>query len=89
MSIGEKKAKSFFNFSKSVSGNTSVEIDPRTNEVKLKLFGNHIATMDSNRNQLSITNAGWKTVTTKDRLNHVLRQCYLNVGIQQEGGNKF
>lgn len=35
----------------------------------LELFGNEIAAIDSKDNSLYITNAGWKSNTTKERLN--------------------
>ena len=50
-------------FSKS---NMSVEVDSRF--TKLKLHGNTIATIDS-FGVLSVSNAGWSSNTTKERLN--------------------
>ena len=46
-------------------GNTEVTADR-----ELKLHGNTIARF--NNNQLEISDAGWKTVTTKERLNGIL-----------------
>lgn len=57
-------------------GNTSLEIvkDSQGNNMYclVKLFGNHIATWDANK--LNITMAGWNTLTTKSRLNALLEE---------------
>lgn len=51
-------------------GNTEVEVLP--NVTVLKLFGNEIAFLYNDPEKtLSITNAGWQTVTTKERLNGI------------------
>lgn len=50
------------------SGNTQVEVLP--NVTILKLHGNEIAYQYNDpKRTLSITNAGWATKTTKERLN--------------------
>ena len=50
--------------------NTEVELRP--NVTILKLFGNEIAyRYNDPERTLSITNAGWKTATTKERLNGI------------------
>jgi len=65
------------NFNKS---NTQVEVLP--NVTVLKLFGNEIAYKYNNpQKTLSITNAGYKTNTTKERLNGLS-----NVSINQSKG---
>lgn len=52
-------------FSKS---NTTVTVN--NNIAVLKLHGNSIAWLDEN-NEISITNAGWQSNTTKERLNAI------------------
>lgn len=50
------------------SKNTSVSHD--NNETTIRLHGNTIATIKGNK--LSVCSAGWKTNTTKSRLNSIL-----------------
>lgn len=50
-------------------GNMSVDIIDREKLVVLKLHGNPIARRDLTTGKLEITNAGWPTVTTRERLN--------------------
>ena len=52
--------------------NTSVTFDPETNESKVFLFGNHIATVGDNFVQ--IFDGGWQSNTTKSRLNAILKE---------------
>lgn len=66
--ITEDAIHSFMNAQKFRRGNTEVEVLP--NVTILKLFGNEIAFRYNNPERtLSITDAGWPTVTTKERLN--------------------
>lgn len=73
-------------------GNMSVEVDGEF--TKLKLHGNTIATIDR-LGVLSISNAGWMSNTTKERLNgfsgvHIKQKnwtWYLN-GVEWDGGWK-
>ena len=73
-------------------GNMSVEVE--LGYVKLKLHGNTIATIDE-LGVLSVTNAGWASNTTKERLNGIpgvwVQQknwtWYLN-GTEWDGGWK-
>lgn len=73
-------------------GNMSVEVDGEF--TKLKLHGNTIATIDR-IGVLSISNAGWMSNTTKERLNgfdgvHIKQKnwtWYLN-GTEWDGGWK-
>lgn len=52
------------------SGNTEIEVLP--NVTIMKLFGNSIAFQYNDpQKTLSITNCGWKTSTTKERLNGI------------------
>jgi hypothetical protein len=83
--ITKQAAAALFNGEKFNSGNTSVEILP--NVSILRLFGNAIAyRYNDEKRTLSITNAGWQSNTTKERLNGLpgvyirqdKRQWYLN-----------
>jgi hypothetical protein len=56
-------------------GNTEVRFDNSTNECKILLFGNEICTIYPNEQgdyQMHLRDAGWKTSTTKSRLNALL-----------------
>ena len=66
--ITEDSIHAFMNAEKFKRDNTEVEVLP--NVTVLKLFGNEIAYRYNNPERtLSITNCGWKTNTTKERLN--------------------
>ena len=54
------------------SGNTRVEFDAETNESKVYLHDNHIATVGDDFVQ--IFDGGWQSVTTKSRLNAILSE---------------
>ena len=54
------------------SSNTRVEFDAETNESKVYLYGNHIATVGDDFVQ--IFDGGWQSVTTKSRLNAILSE---------------
>ncbi len=54
------------------SGNTEVTFDPETNESKVFLFGNHIATIGEDFVQ--IFDGGYQSATTKSRLNAILQE---------------
>ena len=45
-----------------------------TTEMQVLLHGNLIAWIDTATNDLSISSAGWETVTTKSRLNAILEE---------------
>ena len=61
---------SFMNDEDFKSSNTEVVVLP--NETILKLFGNEIAYRKNNKARtIMITNAGYKTATTKERLNGI------------------
>lgn len=78
--ITQKAVEKFLNAETFKSGNTQVEVLP--NVTILKLFGNAIAYKYNNPEQtLSITNCGWFTPTTKERLNGLP-----NVHIKQNKG---
>ena len=54
------------------SGNTEVTFDPETNESKVFLHGNHIATIGDDF--VEIFDGGWQSNTTKSRLNAILSE---------------
>ena len=54
------------------SANTAVTFDPETNESKVYLHGNHIATVGEDFVQ--IFDGGWQSTTTKSRLNAILKE---------------
>lgn len=57
--------RNFLNFNEFKQGNTKVTVNHRTS--KMYLHGNLIAV--NNNGKISITNAGYQTMTTKERLN--------------------
>lgn len=78
--ITEKAVEKFLNAEPFKSGNTSVKVLP--NVTVLVLFGNEIAYKYNNPEKtLAITNCGYKTNTTKERLN-----ALPNVHIQAKKG---
>ena len=54
------------------SANTSVTYCPETDESRVYLHGNHIATVGDNF--LQVFDGGWQTVTTKSRLNALINR---------------
>jgi hypothetical protein len=81
--ITQKAIEAFLNAKSFKGSNTRVEVLP--NVTVLKLFGNEIAYLYNDPERtLSITNAGWKSVTTKERLNAIP-----NVSIRQIKGNWY
>jgi hypothetical protein len=56
----------------------------RNNEIAMHLHGNRIARRESGSNSIQITNAGWFSNTTKERLNGIP-----GVSIQQKKGVWF
>jgi len=68
--ITEESVDAFMNARRFKKSNTEVEVKP--NVTILKLFGNEIAyRYNDPRRTLSITNCGWRSVTTKERLNGI------------------
>jgi len=81
--ITEKAIEAFMNAEKFKSSNTNVEVLP--NVTILKLFNNAIAyRYNDPERTLSITNCGWQSNTTKERLNAIP-----NVNINQIKGSWF
>ena len=78
--ITKESVDAFLNAKAYKSSNTRVEVLP--NVTILRLFNNPIAYKYNNpENTLSITNAGWRSDTTKERLNGLP-----NVHIKQAKG---
>jgi len=68
--ITQQSVDAFMNAKNFKKGNMSVEVLP--NVTVLKLHGNEIAyRYNDPKNTISITNCGWKTNTTKERLNGI------------------
>lgn len=81
--ITENAIEKFLNAETFKSSNTTVEVLP--NVTILKLFGNAIAYQYNDPEKtLSITNCGWNSATTKERLNAIP-----NVHIVQKKGVWF
>ncbi len=81
--ITENAIEKFLNAESFKSSNTIVEVLP--NVTILKLFGNAIAyRYNDPEKTLSITNCGYNTATTKERLNGIP-----NVNIVQKKGKWF
>ena len=78
------------NFSKA---NTSVRCfknrDGITTEMDVFLHGNHIASLDTATNALTIKDGGWQSVTTKSRLNALLDEFVPSMGIFQKNWTWF
>lgn len=77
--ITKESVKAFLNAKKFNKSNMSVEVLP--NVTILKYQGNSIAYKYNDPKQtISITNCGWESNTTKERLNGVISLSGLNVG---------
>ena len=70
------------------SGNTSVRCFKNRNgittDVDVYLHGNHIASLDTATNALTIKDGGWQSNTTKSRLNALLDEFVPSMGIFQK-----
>ena len=83
-----KASKALKNMEKMTSGNTRVSIESRSmgDDVQkvavLYLHDNQIAIFDGEL--LTLSDAGWQTVTTKERLNGVLDEFGIKGGISQK-----
>ena len=68
------------------SGNTSVrcfKTNGITTDVDVYLHGNHIASVDTATNALTIKDGGWQSNTTKSRLNALLDEFVPSMRIFQ------
>lgn len=80
--ITQNSINAFLNNQTFKSSNTTVE--KNVNYILLKLHGNVIARKGLHDGKTEITNAGWQTNTTKERLNGLP-----NVSIKQKAGQWF
>ena len=81
--ITQESVEAFMSAKVFNKSNTKVTVKP--NVTILSLFGNEIAyRYNDPKNTLSITNCGWKTNTTKERLGGIP-----NVNICQKNGDWF
>ena len=60
-----------------------------TTDVDVYLHGNHIASLDTATNALTIKDGGWQSVTTKSRLNALLDEFVPSMGIFQKNWTWF
>ena len=71
-----------------VSGsNTMVRVSREV--VEIFLHGNHIASVDTATNDLTLFDGGWQSVTTKSRLNALLDEFVPSMGIFQKNWTWF
>tara|TARA_Y100000361_G_scaffold33860_1_gene28369 strand:+ start:1074 stop:1409 length:336 start_codon:yes stop_codon:yes gene_type:complete len=68
--------------------NTEVTFDQESGHSRVYLHGNHIATVGDNF--VTVTHAGYKTRTTKSRLNAIIREhCVEGESVYQKAGKWF
>ena len=60
-----------------------------TTDIDVFLHGNHIASLDTATNALTIKDGGWQSVTTKSRLNALLDEFVPSMGIFQKDWTWF
>ena len=72
------------NFSKANTSVRCFKTNGITTDVDVFLHGNHIASLDTATNQLTIKDGGWQSVTTKSRLNALLDEFVPSAGIFQK-----
>ena len=72
------------NFSKANTSVRCFKTNGVTTDVDVFLHGNHIASLDTASNQLTIKDGGWQSVTTKSRLNALLDEFVPSAGIFQK-----
>ena len=72
------------NFSKANTSVRCFKTNCVTTDVDVFLHGNHIASLDTATNQLTIKDGGGQSVTTKSRLNALLDEFVPSMGIFQK-----
>ena len=72
------------NFSKANTSVRCYKVNGVTTEMDVFLHGNHIASLDTVSNHLTIKDGGWQSVTTKSRLNALLDEFVPSMGIFQK-----
>lgn len=86
--ITQDTARAMLLFKKKTIGNTSVIVQP-TGHATMLLHGNPIASYKPRDGELYIEDCGWRTVTTKERLNGVLEVFGIDAYISQSKGNWY
>ncbi len=81
--ITQNSVNAFLNNQTFKSSNTAVTIE-KNGEIQLRLHGNLIARKNPADNTIKISNCGWQTNTTKERLNGLP-----NVSIKQVKGQWY
>ena len=66
------------------SSNTQVSYNENTNCSSVYLHGHQIATYDHNTQALKLSSCGWATVTTKSRLNAILKEVKYGCSVFQK-----
>lgn len=85
MAINSDKAvKAFYEFKERKFNHDSTTLDLNGN-IEYRYRGNVIG-VKNKKNELFITDCGWKTITTKDRLNNILPR---DMGITQVKGKWY
>ena len=77
------------NFSKANTSVRCFKTNGVTTDVDVFLHGNHIASLDTATNALTIKDGGWQSVTTKSRLNAILDEFVPSMGIFQKDWTWF
>jgi len=94
--ITKESVNAFFNKGKLNKQNMSVFFDRYDNTSRMLLHNNCIATYDHDNKRLTISNCGWFTPTTKERLNALPNvnivqrnfKWYLNGNLKEWNGSK-
>ena len=63
--------------------NTTISYNENTKTYDVFLHGNKIASIDYNRREVRLSSCGWRTNTTKSRLNTILTALCADGGIRQ------
>ena len=66
------------------SSNTQVTFNESTNCSSVFLHGHNIATVDHSTNAVKVSSCGWRTVTTKSRLNAILSEVKYGCSVFQK-----
>lgn len=67
----------------------NTEVAPTDRSIALYLHGNRIARGDMETGKITLTLAGWPTVTTRERLNGLLSRITPYLSIYQSGGEQY
>ena len=77
------------NFNKANTSVRCFKTNGITTDIDVYLHGNHIASLDTATNALTIKDGGWQSVTTKSRLNAILDEFVPSMGIFQKDWTWF